>query len=368
MGHILLSFLFFNIILFIIYRHYRRGRYYINKSDLALYTIMLIAFGTYGSGEGDYLQYKENVSLFHSLIDVYYYDGMEIHYNYLAYLLDGNYNLWRLVVYSIQFIGMSWFLYKSKLNTYPIFICFISLCLVLSVYNRAFWGAIYFFMGTYLLIEKKNPLFIIAVALCYVSHTQNLVLLVLFPLAFFDIKKWHLLLVLLLVGTIVTMIKDTFISIIDAGGIENADYVNRKMNVYSQSELGNFGNSLGEFLLAMLRYVPLTIISLSCVNTILRKREKYVLFYKPYRRILNVTLGVVITSIVVLLASLGGGTFFYRIVAMTFFPFSIILPYMMNIGIITKKSFNRYIFLFLFATEYSYVKDVYYAYAHGMGF
>ncbi len=36
--------------------------------------------------------------------------------------LNGNYFLWRFVLYSIQFIGFSWFLYKAKLNTYPIFL------------------------------------------------------------------------------------------------------------------------------------------------------------------------------------------------------------------------------------------------------
>lgn len=365
MGHILLSFLFYNVILILFYNHYKRGHIYIKKSNLIIYTIVLIAFGTYGGGEGDYVHYKEIVESFHSLFEVTYFNGMEIQYNYLAYLLDGNYNLWRFVVFSIQFIGMSWFLYKSKLNTYPIFLCFISLCLVQSVYNRSFWGTIYFYMGIYLLLEKKNPLYLIAVALCYVSHTQNLVLLVLLPLAFIDIKKWQLFIMLILIGTIGAMVKDTFTQILDTGGIEGADYVNDRMNIYSQSELGNFGNSIGEYILFMLRYVPMAIIILQWIILILKNQRKYLLFYKPYRRVLNITVGVVIASFSVLLASLGGGTFYYRILAMTLFPFSIIFPYMLKNNSITKHRFECYIMLFIIATEFSYIKDVYYAYANG---
>jgi hypothetical protein len=143
LGHIILSFLFYNIILIIFYRHYKRGDYYIGKWNLVLYTIILIAFGVYGCGEGDYLHYKDKMSLYHSLADVYYYDMMEIQYNYLAYLVNGNYDLWRLVVFSVQFIGLSWFLYKAKLNTYPVLLSFITICLVISIYGRAFWGLIY---------------------------------------------------------------------------------------------------------------------------------------------------------------------------------------------------------------------------------
>ena len=155
MVHIIISFLFYNLLLIIFYRHYKKGDYYINKSDLFFYTILLIAFGTYGGGEGDYLHYKKAVENIHSLADVFYYTGMEVQYYYLAYLSEGSYTLWRFFIFSIQFFGLGWFLYKAKLNTYPILLTFTSLFLVTSVYGRVYWGVIYFFMGCYLLIEKR---------------------------------------------------------------------------------------------------------------------------------------------------------------------------------------------------------------------
>lgn len=365
MGHILLSFLFYNLLLFIFYIHYREGHFFIKKSHLISYTILLIAFGTYGGGEGDYVHYKEIIEQHHSLFDVAYSTGMEPQYYYLAYLVDGNYNLWRFVVFSIQFVGMSWLLYKAKINTYPIYLCFVSLCLVSSVYQRNFWGQIYFFLGVYLLIEKKNPFFLIIIALCYVSHTQNIVLLGLLPLAFIDTKKWHLLLALVLLGTISSVIKDNFTSIIDSGGIEGADYVNERMTTYSKSETGNFGESFGEFLLFLFRYVPLGIIFLTWLKILFKSRGKYLLFYKPYRRVLNISIGIVLSSFVILFASLGGGSFFYRILGMILFPFSILIPYMVSTRTIKKKTFDLFIHLFVITTEFSYMKDVYYAYANG---
>lgn len=365
MTHIFLSFLFYNVLLIIFFRHYKKGDYYIKKTDLIIYTILLIAFGTYGGGEGDFWHYQERVALFRFIEDVYYYDMMEVQYNYLAYWLHGNYYLWRLVIFSVEFIGMSWFLYKAKLNTYPIFLCFVAYCLILSVYNRGFWGSIYFFMGLYLLIEKKNPLFLIAIALCYFSHTQNIVLLMLLPLGFVNLKTWHLLLLLLITGLLVTLLRDTFNNIINVGGIEGADYINKKMTDYSQSKLGNFGNSIGEFAIFILRHVPMFAIFISWVNIVVIKRNSYLSIYKPYRAVMNVTMGLVFLSLIVLFASIGGGTFFYRVLLMAFFPTAITLPFMFNCGLLKEKAFNIYIIVFIVGSELNYIKDLYYAFVGG---
>lgn len=366
MGHIFLSFLFFNFIYIVIFRHYKKGDYYINKRDLLIYTLLLVAFGTYGGGEGDYIHYKERVEEIHSILDVISVGSMEIQYYYLAYLVDGNYNLWRFVLFSIQFIGMSFFLYKAKLNTYPVFLCFISICLVESVYGRAFWGSICFFMGTYLLIEKKNPLFLIAIALSYFSHTQNMVLLALLPLAFIDFKEWHLVIVVLLMGVIVSLFKDTFTSYLDSGGIEGADYFNSRLETYSdKTGHRNFGNSFGETLVFILRYTLIVGSVLSWLRMILVHRVKYLSFYKPDRRLINITIGVTTVSFVLLISSVGSGTLFYRVLSMTLFPISILIPYMAENKKIKKKSLNRIIFLYFVVAELSYAKDLYYAYVSG---
>lgn len=348
-----------------IYYRYRLGHYYINKRNLIFYTLLLIAYGTYGSGEGDYEHYKKSVELFHSLFDVMYYDGMEIQYNYLAYILGGNYTLWRLVLFSVQFIGMSWLLYKAKLNTYPVLISFITICLVLYTYQRSFWGVIYYFLGMYLLLKKMNPLFIIFIVLCYVAHIQNIVLLALLPLGFVKIRKWQLFLIILLIGLMADALKDYFTVFLNSGGVDNADYINNKANVYSNDDRGYFGESLGEVMMFLFRYVPVTIIVLTWLKMIFLKRKRYLSLYKPYRGMMNVTLGLTIASLVIMFADLGAGTFFYRILAMTLFPVSILLPYMVEKKTLKKKSFDIYILLFIFVAEMGYVKDVYYAYANG---
>lgn len=366
MSHIFISFLFYNFLLIIFYNHYRRGDYYIKKSDLIFYTILFIAFGTYGGGEGDYLHYKERVQLYQSLYDVFYYNMMEVQYNYLAYLLDGNYNLWRLTIFSVQFLGLSWFLYKAKLNTYPVFMCLVSYWLFLSIYNRAGWGPVYFFMGVYLLIEKRNPLFLIAIALSYFSHTQILAVLILLPFAFINLKKWHFVLTFLLFGVVVTIIQNSFATIVSTGGVEGfeqGEYIGDKAKIYSESSIGAFGNSIGEYVIFILRYVPMGIIALTLIKTIITNPNKYLLYYKPYRGIINIVILAVILSLIVLFAQLGGGTFFYRILSMLLFPVAIILPYMQNTGTIKKRAFNKFILFFILCSELSYVKDLYYAYA-----
>lgn len=366
MGHIFLSFLFFNVILLIFYNHYKSGHYYIKSSNLVLYTVLLIAFGTYGTGEGDYLHYKENVALFESMFDVMRYNGMEIQYNYLAYVVGGNYTLWRLVIFSIQFIGMSWLLKKAKLNTYPVYLSIITICLLLYTYQRSYWGVIFYFLGLYLLLEKRNPLFLIIIALCYVSHTQNLMLLALLPLCFVDIKRWELFLIIILIGTFAALLKETLTNYLNSGGIEDADYLNDKVEKYGEGGTNFFGGSIGEYAVFILRYFPLALLIMKLTMMIFQDRKKYLSFAKSYRGVLNVMLGLVITSIVILVADIGAGIFFYRILAMTLFPIAILLPYMIQKGVIRKKTFNTYLYVYVICSELSYLKDFYYAYVHGI--
>lgn len=367
MTHIFLSFLFFNLILIIFYKHYKKGDYYINKTDLVFYTILFIAFGVYGGGEGDYFNYKMCVEEgVESLFDVYRENGMEIQYNYLAYILGGNYNLWRLVVYSVQFVGMSWLLYKAKLNTYPVLLCFVSICLYMSVYGRAFWGAIYYFLGVYLMIEKKNPLFLIVIALCYVSHTQNIVLLALLPLAFIDLKKWYFVVIIAAFGVIVTTFQEAFTSIVDSGGIEDMDYLNTKVQRYGNSGgLGAFGNSIGEVIMFILQHVPAVSIILYLLYVLFHSRKDYLLLYKPYRRIINIVFGIVFVSLVFLVGGMGSGALFYRVLAMIFFPISLLFPYLKEAKVIKPKTFNSLITIYIVAAELAYIKDLYYAYVGG---
>lgn len=370
MAHIILSFLFYNFLILIFYSHYKRGHYYVKKSNWILYILLFIAFGTYGGGEGDYLQYKEAVESIHSLADVLYYNSMEIQYYYLAYLLDGNYNLWRLIIFSIQFLGLGWFLNKARLNTYPVLIAFTSLFLVTSVYGRVYWGVIYFFIGFYFLVEKKNPLYLLVVALCYVSHTSNLLLVALLPLGFIELRKWHLVLIILLFSTITAAFNDYFNLFLESGGVEGADYINGKVDTYSSSTsmyVHSFlGDSIGEKLVFLLRHVPLLIMLIQILSLFIGSNNRFETIDKPFRRIINVYLGLILASLVFLFADLNNGTYFYRVLAMTFFPITILLPYLVKNHYIKKRAFNYYIFLFLFATEVNYLKDIYYAYVAGI--
>lgn len=367
MGHIFLSFLFYNVLLYIFYRHYRKGEYYIKTTNLVFYTILMILFGAYGGGEGDYFVYKLNVEQIQSIFDVYYSDAMEMQYYYLAYLLDGDYFLWRIVIFSIQFIGLSWFLYMAKLNTYPTFFCFTSICLYTAIYGRSFWGAIFFFMGVYLMIERKNPLFLIAVALSYFSHTSNLVLIALLPLAFFDVKKWQILLVIICSGFIISYFNESFTDYLNYGGIEGADYLNNRLDVYSErsDSLQFLGNSIGEVVAALLRYIPMFAILFILLKHAFYARNKYYSIYKPCRRLINITLGVVMISFIFLFASVGSNVFAYRVLAMVIFPLSLILPYLVENKIVTKKKFSIFLLFFILSIELNYIKDLYYCYVGG---
>lgn len=369
MAHILISFLFYNLLIIVFYTHYKKGQYYVKKSNWVLYILLLIAFGTYGGGEGDYLHYKEAVENIHSLADVFYYRGMEIQYYYLANLLNGDYTLWRLVVYSIQFIGLGWFLYKADLNTYPVLLAFTSLFLVTSVYGRVYWGVIYYFMGLYLLIQKKNPLYLIAIALCYVSHTSNLILVALLPLGFVELKRWHLLMIIILFSSIVAVFNDYFELFLSDGGIEGADYFNDKVNTYSNT--GSFvysfwGNSIGEKIVFLVRHIPLLFFLIYLMRLFLVSYDKFLRMDKPIRRVISIYFGLNLVAFVFLFADMKTGTYYYRVLAMSFFSVTLILPYLLKTGYLKKRVFNNYVLFFIIASEINYLKDIYYASVAGI--
>ena len=361
--HIFLSFLFFNYLLYTIYNKYKKGEYYIIKKDWIKYIFLFILFGTLGGGEGDYYHYKEIIEKPYSSMDLLFYTGIEKQYIYLSYYVGGNYNLWRFVLFSIQFLGMGWLLYKAKMNTYPVLLSFTSFCLVMSVYGRAFWGSIFFFLGVYLLIEKKNPLYLLAIACCYFSHTSNLVLIVLLPLAFISIKRWHLIVIVLLFGTLVAIFKDAFLDYLNSGGFEaeEAEHLNDRLQSYGNREAtGYFGQSMAENLGFVLKYIPqLSILFLALFISFKNKISRSI------RGVINISTGLLILSLIILAASIGGGTIFYRILGMTMLPVSLLLPYMKDSGLIKKKRYNTFIYLFILCAEYGYLKDMFYAVANG---
>ena len=96
-----------------------------------------------------------------------------------------------------------------------------------------------------------------------------------------------------------------------------------------------------------------------------QSREKYLSFYKPYRRIINISIGLLLISLIVLIAGMGSGALFYRVLAMIFFPIALLLPYLNEEGVIKRRTFNNLFTLYVFITELQYLKDLYYAYAGG---
>lgn len=329
--------------------------------------MVFIAFGTYGGGEGDYWHLKESVENCTTLTDVLFGGGMEQQYKFLAYWLDGNYTLWRLIIYSLQFIGMFSLLKAAKLNTYSFLLIFTTMCLVPSVYGRAFWGGIFFFIGMVLLINKRNPLFLLIMLLSYFSHTQNVLLIALLPLCLFNINKWHILLMVLLLGVVATAFKDYFTLFVDSGGIEGADYINSKVNEYSSDNVNvndSIINSIGELILFIIRYVPLFVF-LFYLSYLVIKSEKVALLATPFRRMIGFPILLFFFSLVLLRADINEN-YFYRCLVMMQFPISLIMSHMQDYKLLKKKTFLRYNYLFTLAFEFSYCKDLYYAYAGGL--
>lgn len=359
MQGLILSIIFYNIILFIIYSKYKKGYTYISGKSMFFYMLLFIAYGTYGTHVGDYLRVNEMVEYIGQSPDYIIAGNFEPQYSMLAKFVHGNYVLWRLIINSIAFIGLGYFLHKSNLNDYRTLLLFTALSLFLVACNRGQWGQIYFFFGLYLCYYRKWSYLLLTIA-AYFSHASLLVLFALIPISFLKINKY---LAVLFLGVVVLSLgyfQDSFDALVSTG-IDN-EYYNAKLNSYTNQNTNNFfGASIGETIQSLLSFAP---------KYVFYFYLSYLLFKNRYNddqdkarnAIMIVSLILFWSSIVCNFLDLGTGTIARRLFEMTSIPMLILVRYVFVDE--KEKYYDKLIKWEILAMEVQFAFFIYYAYAN----
>lgn len=363
MEGLILSFIFYNIIVWLIYKHYKRGEYNISKKNLFYYTMLFIAFGAYGNHLGDYWRINELVEFYGNTPTFDIGRAMEKQYFLLAKLVHGNYVLWRLSISTIAFVGFAFFLKKAEMDNYPTLMLFATLCLFWTAGHRGWWGYIYYFFGIYLFFKKRNPIYLLIAGLSYFSHSSTILLLALLPVSFFRFNKYVAFALMIGLSLALGILQEGF-NDIAANGMEN-EYYSQKIESYSSQTANNFfGSSIGEYIQSFFGLVPKYLFMFYMGKLLLFDSSFRYQMSKEQNAVTNVSFILFVVSIIAYFMDLGSGTIAYRILTMSTFPILILSQYVL-VGNYEKYRPRMNLWFFL-SIEFTYIFSIYYAHVHGI--
>lgn len=363
MEGLILSFLLYNIIVMLIYKHYKRGEYNISIKQLILFTLLFIAFGTFGNHLGDYWRINEMIEFYGKLSSDDIGTSMEKHYYILAKLVNGNYVLWRFVINCVAFIGFAFFLYKSKMANYSTLLLFASMCLFWVAGHRGWWGYIYYYYGVYLFFRDKKYIYLILATLSYFSHSSNILLLALLPIAFFKFNRYCTILVIVFLFFGLDRLQEYF-NIIAVNGVED-EYYSKKINAYSsQTENNFFGSSIGEYLQNFFILVPKYLFMFYMLKLLLFNKYNIRNMSTEQNAITNISVILFLASIAAFFMDLGSGTIAFRMLTMSTFPILLLSDFILDGK--NQKYKIKMSNWFLISIELTYIFSIYYASIHGV--
>ena len=363
MAGLIISFIFYNFIVMLIYGHFKRGEYNISNNQLIFFTLLFIAFGTYGNHLGDYWRINEVIETYGVLSSDVIGVSMEKHYYLLAKLVNGNYVLWRLVINCVAFIGFAFFLRKSKMANYPTLLLFATMCLFWVAGHRGWWGYIYYYFGVYLFFRDKKYIYLILAAVSYFSHSSNILLIALLPIAFFKFNRFYTIVIIVVLILGLDKLQEYFDFMV-GGGVEN-EYYSHKLNTYSSQTANNyFGSSIGEYLQNFFTLVPKYLFMFYMLKSLLFNKKYMKCIRAEHNAIINISINLFLVSIAAFFMNLGSGTIAYRLFTMSTFPIFILSDFILN-GRYQKYKLKM-TYWFLISIELVYIFSIYYASIHGV--
>lgn len=364
MEGLILSFIFYNIIVWLIFRHYRRGEYNISTKDLIWFSILFIAFGTYGNHLGDYWRLNEMIEFYGKTPDFDIGRAMEVQYYLLAKWVNGNYVLWRLSINVVAFVGLAFFLRKSNMDNYPTLLLFATMCLFWAAGHRGWWGYIYYFFGIYLFYKTNKLWYLIFALFSYYSHSSTIILIALLPITFFKFNRFVAIGLIVFFSLGIGIFQEYFDNIVSTG--LDDEYYSQKLESYANQNVNNFfGSSIGEYLENTFSKVPKYLFMLYMSKMVIFNKFYVETMSREQNALTNVSIILFFVSVMALFMNLGSGTFASRILSMSTFPILFLVNHVL-VGNKAKYT-PKMTMCFLLSIEFTYIFSIYYAHVHGIG-
>ena len=315
-----------------------RRIFVLDKKYTIIFLVFFMIFAVYYCLDGDYYRYKIHVE---KASDIYRPDTIEYVYQRLAFYINGNYNLFRLIVWGGAIILMS---ISTKLMRVNVLFMLMSIFVIYYekvVYARATMGMSIYFLGLCLLLyclDRKKIVFVVAaIAIIIISiffHRSMIFLIALTPTLVVPLenKKMRALMVVFLAFIALALTQIDFLSEL----MHNDEEYDTKYDKYNSHILGG-------------RW------AIDSIKSLVSNLFSYTLFYLPFfyisssitkygsqiplliRRLYRINFSVIAISTSFFILYGGINVFFYRTLYMCMIPICILLSYCSKVRIISRK-------------------------------
>ena len=289
-----------------------------------------------------------------------YYNYGEDVYIWIGALVERNYFLFRIIVWGGAYIIYCLTARRLGLPVYySVVLLLISHVIAFSYARATSAMAIYFFGLSFICnpIHNKPKFSIIIGALCiYAStffHNSAIMMVAATLMIFIPVRKWSLLLVVVLIPLLANVFKGYFEQIILMGNEE--DILIQKIQRYSEREIerGFAALIISTFEYASF-YVPFVISTI-----ILFKNKLFKQISKGFFNIYKVSLGLLLGSFVFLTFGPSFITFYYRVLFMILIPSTLIIAKLYYDGYLSRRLLYWCIFPGLGFNILRYIYELY---------
>ncbi len=347
--------LFFSIVWRVIKCHIRNLPItYKEKNVYRIYFLFFVLFAVFAFHTGDFRHYYEGVN---EIYKFKAYSHMEEVYNWLVFLVKGNYYLWRLIVWSLFFILLYLTLKRMGTDNYLSLLFFVGMLLPSSVEGRYSLGMMILVYGFVLFLTSKGFRKILSCAIIIVSfffHKSIILILLLIPLSFVKITKKRLVLMLLLFPVVLSLFNSAITSVFSQVGIWTSliDEGARKAYFDNETEMGS---SFGLRILWSFWYIVYIALLLFLVIRNMKNERKVYLF-----AMISLSFFICYASFVLYASVLDNYTVSRRYFMLMPYPLIPIVSLYLKENFISTASFKWMLFTFFVWQNYYMLLQMYY--------
>lgn len=307
--------------------------------------------------KGDFFHMMEHVHNYSSIPGAYNF-GEEI-YHKIGLFVGKNYLLFRVIVWGGAFTLFCLTAKRMNVSIYFSAVLLIATHAIIFCYARVTAAmAIYFYGLSFLCVPFKNKWisYIIGVLVIYFStyfHSSAIIMLIMTAMIFLPIRKWSILLLLVVFFLFSDVFKDMLMDIVMS---ENTDIViANKIDTYSQRVvkhgLSGIINSTLEYASF---YIPFIITTINIFNN-----DKFYSIPDSILRMYKVAAGLVLISLLFYFLGPSYVTFVYRVLFMSMIPITIIIVYLYQSDLMSNSHHKWCVFSGIIYSIVLYLYTIY---------
>ena len=348
-----------------------RMPYYNPHANTKVGWLLVFVFFMFSFFNDDWFSYFNHVSSAQydigSLSSLTGHEAMERIYIIIAFALDGDYLLWRVVVFGMVLVLLyctgrrlelksTSYLYALALIATPV-LCYARASLAMAI---GFWGLSFLIRP---MPMGKTPSFLLGSFLLIISaffHKSALVLPLIIYLAYtFKLSKLKILILFLFFIVFFVLLNSTDLINRFLSGEDVQYFINQRIAdkyLTSEKHLSGWGKSF----IAFMRWTAVYFYTILALSILINKKlkSKYIL---PY--VNAVVIIVLFASVFLFVNKANTYTLYYRYLNFAIIPISIVVAHCLYVGIY-RKAFMRVTLLFVSSSIMGILYSVYSAYVH----